>query len=120
MGQIALCAARIGTVPCVGGIEEEFGMPGDVAVEVHLPPDIAAALRNQPRAEGAAEKTLRVALAIGLFAQQTITLAKAAALAGMSRLEFGALLRCVGFHAYEYTETECRQDLEFGAAARDG
>ncbi len=93
-------------------------MLGDVAVELHLPPDIAATLHNQPQAEGTDEEALRVALAIGLFAQQAITLAKAAALAGMSRLEFGALLRRVGFHAYEYTETEYRQDLQFGAASR--
>ncbi len=95
-------------------------MPSDVPVELHLPADIVAAVRNQPQAEGADEEALRLALAIGLFAQQAITLAKAASLAGVSRLEFGVLLRRVGLHAYEYTETEYRQDLQFGAAARDG
>ncbi len=95
-------------------------MPDDVAVQLHLPADIVAAVRNQPQAEGADEEPLRVALAIGLFAQQAISLAKAASLAGMSRFDFGVLLRRVGLHACEYTEIEYRQDLEFGAAARDG
>ncbi len=95
-------------------------MPDEVAVEVHLPADIIAAVRNQSQAKGADEEALRVALAIGLFAQQAITLAKAASLAGMSRLDFGALLRPLGLHACEYTDVEYQQDVQFGAAARAG
>jgi len=53
-------------------------------IEVHLPGEVAAAMRMRDRS-GTDEERVRVPLALGLFAQGTISLAKAAALAAMTR-----------------------------------
>ncbi len=94
-------------------------MDGMTAVEMHVPADILAALRARSRASRSDEERLRVPLAVGLFADGTISLAKAAALAGMARYDFARLLKDRGLPAYEYTEEEYREDLDFLASARE-
>ena len=47
----------------------------------------------------------RFLLVLGLLASRTITLAKAAEVLGMSRLEFSAVLRTIGFR-YSYLDEE--------------
>ena len=94
-------------------------MSGTVAVQLHLPADIVTALRKRPAPTVTEEEPLRLPLAIGLFAQQSMTLAKAASLAGMSRCEFALVLKRVGLPAYEYTETEYQEDLAFVASAKE-
>ncbi len=94
-------------------------MVDTVAVELHLPADIAAAICGQPGGQVGTDEPLRVSLAIGLFAQHAMTLAKAASLAGMSRVEFASLLKRVGFHACEYADSEYQQDLAFMAHVRE-
>ncbi len=61
---------------------------------------------------GAREKrrgTVRVPLAIGLFTEGAITLAKATRMAGLTRYEFARLLKRRGLSAYEYTEAMHRE-----------
>ncbi len=89
------------------------------AVEMHVPADILATLRARSRAPRSDEERLRVPLAVGLFADGTISLAKAAALAGMTRYDFARFLKDKGLPAYEYTEEEYREDLDFLASARE-
>jgi len=86
-------------------------------VELHVPVDILAALRARQRASRSDEERLKIPLAVGLFAEGTISLAKAARLAGMTRYEFAALLKAQGLPAYEYTQEEHREDLDFLASA---
>jgi predicted HTH domain antitoxin len=88
-------------------------------IELHVPIDILAALRSRQRASRSDEERLKVPLAVGLFAEGTISLAKAARLAGMTRYEFAALLKTQGLSAYEYTQEEYREDLDFLASAHE-
>jgi len=57
-----------------------------------------------PLFKGRKEKE-RFLLVLGLLASRTITLAKAAEVLGMSRLEFSAVLRTIGFK-YSYLDEE--------------
>lgn len=51
------------------------------------------------------EEKERFLLVLGLLASQTVTLNKAAEVLGMSRAEFSALLRTIGFK-YNYLDEE--------------
>lgn len=51
------------------------------------------------------EEKERFLLALGLLASRSVTLAKAAELSGMSRLEFSAVLRSIGFR-YSYLDDD--------------
>jgi predicted HTH domain antitoxin len=86
-------------------------------VELHVPIDILTALRARQRAPQSDEERLKIPLAVGLFAAGTISLAKAARLAGMARYQFAALLATQGLPAYEYGQEEYREDLDFLASA---
>ena len=88
-------------------------------IELHVPTDILAALRARQRASRSDEERLKIPLAVGLFAEGTISLAKAARLAGMTRYEFAALLKTQGLSAYEYTQEEYREDLDFLASVHE-
>lgn len=58
------------------------------------------------------EEKERFLLILGLLASRTVTLAKAAEVMGMTRQEFSALLRTVGFN-YSYSdEAELKKELE--------
>lgn len=54
-------------------------------------------------------------LAISLFAEGEISLAKASALADMHRYEFALLLKQIGLPAYEYSESDYAEDASFAA-----
>lgn len=56
----------------------------------------------------------RFLIALGLLASRSVTLAKAAELVGMSRSEFSALLRSVGFRYSYLDEDEALEEI--GAA----
>lgn len=82
-------------------------------VEIEVPFDVWAALRErQPALEDPAQALL-TPLAVGLFVDGVISLAKAARLAGMSRYEFALFLKQRGIPAYEYTESTYQEDLNF-------
>jgi hypothetical protein len=74
-------------------------MSGTTIVELHLPSDIMAALRSRQRMPLDDEDRVKLSLAIGLYADGTISLAKAAGLAGMSRYEFAMFLKSKGVPA---------------------
>lgn len=74
---------------------------------------LASVVDDFPLFERREEKE-RFLLALGLLASRSITLAKAAELSGMSRLEFSALLRSIGFK-YSYLD-EGEAAKESGAA----
>jgi len=62
------------------------------------------------------EEKERFLLALGLLASRTITLAKAAELLGMSRLELSAVLRSISFR-YSYLNED--EALKEAGSARD-
>ena len=61
---------------------------------------------------------MRQTMAIGLFVDGAISLAKAADMAGLTRYEFAALLKDRGLTAYEYTEAAYQEDLAFIAMVK--
>jgi len=88
-------------------------MSGTTVVELHLPSEIMAAIRSRQRLPLGDEDQVRLSLAVGLYADGTISLAKAAGLAGMSRYEFAMFLKSKGLPAYEYTEQDYQEDKAF-------
>ncbi|MCB9159411.1 MAG: UPF0175 family protein [Caldilineaceae bacterium] len=85
----------------------------DTDITLSLPSDVAAVLRSHLGQDQGVTERLKVSLAIGLFAEQMLSLAKAAALAGMDRRAFAYLLKSVGLPAYEYSETDFEEDIAF-------
>ncbi len=85
-------------------------MAESVYVHICLPADVLAALRER-QAGGSDEERLMAPLAVGLFVDGIISLAKAASLARMSRYEFAVALKRAGVPAYEYGRQEYQEDL---------
>ncbi len=83
--------------------------------EFELPEDVVISLSKKMTPKIDLSKKLKVSLAIGLFTQGAITLAKAAQFAGMTRYRFMHLLKDYGIPAYEYTQRAYQQDQEFMA-----
>ena len=92
-------------------------MQETVIVKLHLTPDIAAVIQAGKRGDLTVEERLKISLAIGLFAERTISLAKAARLAGMTRYEFALLLKQNSLPAYEYSKTNYQEDQDFITSA---
>ena len=88
----------------------------EMTIEVSFPADVAAVLWGRRRGEINKEERITSLLAIGLFAEGAISLARAANLAHMSRFEFALHLRRLGLPAYEYTQTEYEEDLAFATS----
>ncbi|MFP3952291.1 MAG: UPF0175 family protein [Candidatus Bathyarchaeia archaeon] len=61
---------------------------------------------------GRREEKERFLLALGLLASKSVTLAKAAELSGMSRIEYSAVLRSIGFEYSYLDEAEARREAE--------
>lgn len=72
---------------------------------------LASVVDEFPLFKGREEKE-RFLLVLGLLASRTITLAKAAEVLGMSRLEFSAVLRSIGFKYSYLDEDEARKEVE--------
>jgi len=87
----------------------------ETTIAFSLPIDVASALWGRKRSESGKQARIKTLLAVGLFAEGTISLAKAAALASMNRYEFALLLKSMGLPAYDYTESEYAEDVEFAA-----
>lgn len=81
-------------------------------IEIKLPKDVVEAIESVKIPRLKMGQKIRRALAIDLFTQGEITLAKAARLSGVSRYQFMQLLKERGIPAYEYTEKEYRKDKE--------
>jgi predicted HTH domain antitoxin len=69
-------------------------------IEIDLPQDIIFAMRGLEKPEEI-KKKLKMALAILLFQERSISLGKATELAEMSRVRFMAVLKQHGISAYE-------------------
>lgn len=60
------------------------------------------------------EEKERFLLVLGLLASRTVTLGKAAEILGMSRLEFSAVLRSIGFKYSYLDEEELQKEVAAG------
>lgn len=92
-----------------------MSMP-ETIIAFSLPVDLAAAVWGRKGSESDRQTRIKTLLAIGLFAEGTISLAKASALADMNRYEFALLLKRMGLPAYEYTESDFAEDVGFAAS----
>lgn len=86
-------------------------------IAVELPQDIIFAMRGQ-REDEDIKKKLKIALAIILFQERSISLGKAVELAEMSRARFIELLGEYGLPAYIYTEEDFEKDQQVIARYR--
>jgi predicted HTH domain antitoxin len=91
----------------------------ETTIQLSLPADVAAALWAHRRGEVTKEERITSLLAIGLFAEGAITLARAASLARMSRFEFALYLKQIGLPAHEYTQAEYEEDLAFASSMNE-
>jgi len=80
-------------------------------IEFDLPLDIIFAMRGFGKPE-VIQKKIRIALALFLFQEGSISLGKATELADMDRFNFIELLQERGIAAYEYTEQDFEWDQE--------
>lgn len=88
----------------------------ETTIAFSLPVDVAAAVWGRKGSESGKQARIKTLLAVGLFAEGTISLAKASALAGMNRYEFAMLLKRMGLPAHAYTESDFAEDTGFAAS----
>jgi len=86
-------------------------------IEINLPQDIIFAMRGLDKPEWV-KKKLKMALAILLFQEGTISLGKATELTEMSRVRFMEVLNEYGIPAYEYSEKNFEKDQQVIARYR--
>lgn len=80
-------------------------------IEIDLPQDIIFVMRGMERPEEVKRK-MKMALAIILFQEESISLGKAAELAEVSRVRFMEALKEHGLPSYEYGEKDFERDQE--------
>lgn len=80
-------------------------------IEIDLPQDIIFVMRGMERPEEVKRK-IKMALAIILFQEESISLGKAAELAEVSRISFMEALKEHGLPSYEYGEKDFERDEE--------
>ena len=80
-------------------------------IEIDLPEDIIFAMRGREKPEEV-KKKLKIALAILLFQEKSISLGKATELAEMSRVGFMEVLKEHNISAYEYGERDFERDQQ--------
>ncbi len=74
---------------------------------------LESVVEDFPLFNGKEEKE-RFLLVLGLLASRTVTLAKAAEILGMSRLELSALLKTIGFKYSYLDEKESGEEVKAG------
>lgn len=87
-------------------------------IEIELPRDIVFAMRGLEKPEEI-KKKLKIALAILLFQEGSISLGKATELAQMSRVRFIEVLKDYGLPGYEYGEMDYKSDQTMLAKYRE-
>jgi predicted HTH domain antitoxin len=87
-------------------------------VEIDLPKDIIFAMRGLEKPEEV-KKKLKIALAILLFQERSISLGKATELSEMSRVRFMEVLKEHGIPAYAYDERDFEKDQQMVAEYRE-
>ncbi|MBI5748014.1 MAG: UPF0175 family protein [Nitrospinae bacterium] len=80
-------------------------------IEIDLPEDIIFAMRGREKPEEV-KKKLKIALAILLFQEKSISFGKATELAEMSRVRFMEVLKEHNISAYEYGERDFERDQQ--------
>ena len=80
-------------------------------IEINLPQDIIFAMRGLEK-PGWVKKKLKIALAILLFQEGTISLGKATELTEMSRVGFMEVLKEHDIPAYEYGDKSFEKDQQ--------
>ncbi len=80
-------------------------------IEIDLPEEIIFAMRGLEKPEEI-KKKLKIALAILLFQERSISLGKATELTEMSRVRFVEVLKEHGMPAYEYSERDFEKDQQ--------
>ncbi len=80
-------------------------------IEIKLPQDIIFAMRGLEKPEWV-KKKLKIALAILLFQEGSISLGKATELTEMSRVRFMEILKEHNIPAYEYGEKSFEKDRQ--------
>lgn len=87
-------------------------------IEIDLPEDIIFAMKGIEKPEEV-KKKLKIALAILLFQEKSISLGKATELAEMSRVRFMEVLKEHNISAYEYGERDFERDQQVIARYRE-
>ena len=87
-------------------------------IEIDIPEDIIFAMKGLDKPEEI-KKKLKIALAILLFQERTISLGKAVELGEMSRVRFVEVLKEHGIPAYEYSERDFEKDQQVIANYRE-
>lgn len=80
-------------------------------IEIDLPQDIIFAMRGLEKPEKV-KKKLKIALAILLFQERSISLGKAIELTGMTRVRFIEVLKEHDVSAYEYGEKDYEREQQ--------
>ncbi|PIP05433.1 MAG: hypothetical protein CO012_08825 [Syntrophobacterales bacterium CG_4_8_14_3_um_filter_49_14] len=80
-------------------------------IEIDLPEDIIFAMRVLEKPEEV-KKKLKIALAILLFQEKSISLGKATELSELSRVRFMEVLKEYGIPAYGYGEKDFERDQQ--------
>lgn len=87
-------------------------------IEIDLPEDIIFVMKGLEKPEEI-KKKLKMALAILLFQERSISLGKATELAEMSRVRFMEVLKEHGIPTYEYGERDFEKDQRMIAKYRE-
>jgi predicted HTH domain antitoxin len=87
-------------------------------IEIDLPEDIIFVMKGGEKPEEV-KKKLKIALAILLFQERSISLGKATELAEMTRVRFMEVLNEHGIPAYEYGEKDFEKDQRMKAKYRE-
>ena len=80
-------------------------------IEIDLPQDIIFVMRGMEKPEDVKRK-MKMALAMLLFQEKSISLGKAAELADVSRVRFMDVLKEHGLPSYEYSEQDFERDRD--------
>lgn len=78
-------------------------------LEIEIPEDVICILQQN---RITIQEEIKIALAIELFTKRSVTFARAAEIAGLSRYKFEHILKDRGIPSYEYTDQEYKQDKE--------
>ncbi len=80
-------------------------------IEIDLPQDIIFVMRGMEKPEDVKRK-MKMALAMLLFQEKSISLGKAAELADVNRVRFMDVLKEHGLPSYEYSEQDFEKDWD--------
>jgi len=88
-----------------------MGITKTERIEIDLPQDIIFAMRGLEKPEEM-KKKLKIALAVLLFQEKSISLGRATELAEMSRVRFMEFLKEHSISTYEYIEKDFERDQQ--------